>query len=278
MGIFVACGMLNNLVLLKIMSEEPENQIIEEEVPMQMIEEADPELEAMFKAGVHFGYSRSRRHPKMEQYIFGLRHNVEVFDLEKVRSELERALAFITEISQRGEILLFAGTKPAVQASVEQTALALGMPFMADRWIGGLLTNFYVIRKRMDYFEQLKDAKRSGDLAKYKKKEIAMKEKELERLERNFRGVVSLKKRPFALFIVDPEEEITAVREAKRLLIPVIAIANNDVNPDLADYIIPANDSARSSVSFILDRVADAWKKGKEQPALIEPASSQAAV
>lgn len=259
------------------MSEELENQIIEEEVPMQMIEEADPELEAMFKAGVHFGYSRSRRHPKMGQYIFGLRHNVEVFDLEKVRSELEQALAFITEISQKGEILLFAGTKPAVQASVEETALALGMPFMADRWIGGLLTNFYVIRKRMDYFEQLKEAKRSGDLAKYKKKEIAMKEKELERLERNFRGVVSLKKRPFALFIVDPEEEITAVREAKRLSIPVIAIANNDVNPDLADYIIPANDSARSSVSFILDRVADAWKKGKEQAARIEPAPPQAA-
>ena len=248
------------------MSDETENQaVIEEEAPMQMIEEADPELEAMFKAGVHFGYSRSRRHPKMAPFMFGLRHNVEVFDLEKVRFQLTQALAVITEMSKKGEVLLFVGTKPAVQTIVEEAAQKIQMPFTTDRWIGGLLTNFHVMRKRMDYFEQMKEAKRSGEFSKYKKKEIVMKEKELERLEHNFRGVVSLKKRPTALFVVDPKEEITAVREAKRISLPVIAVANNDVDPDLANYIIPANDSARSSVSYILEKVVEAWKEGKKQ-------------
>jgi len=250
------------------MSEDEKNQILTNDGATQIIEEIDPELEAMFKAGVHFGYSRSRRHPKMGPYIFGLRHNVEVFDLEKVRFQLGEALSFIVEISKKNEVLLFVGTKPAAQTIIEETAVKTGMPFMADRWIGGLLTNFYVIRKRMDYFEQLKEAKQSGELStKYKKKEVTMKEKELGRLEHNFRGVVMLKKRPSALFVVDPKEEITAVREARRLSIPVIAIANNDVNPDLVDYVIPANDSARSSVSYILGKAVDAWKQGKKQAA-----------
>ncbi|PIR69510.1 MAG: 30S ribosomal protein S2 [Candidatus Niyogibacteria bacterium CG10_big_fil_rev_8_21_14_0_10_46_36] len=255
------------------MSEEVENEVAED-TPLQ-ITEADPELEAMFKAGVHFGYSRSRRHPKMGPYIFGLRHNVEVFDLEKVRTQLDRALDYVIEISKKGEVMLFVGTKPAVQTAVEETAGKIGMPFMTDRWIGGLLTNFYIIRKRMDYFEELKEAKRSGELSKYKKKEIVMKEKELERLEHNFRGVVQLRRRPAALFVVDPAEEITAVHEAQRLSIPVIAIANNDVNPTLVDYVIPANDSARSSVAYILDKVMDAWKKGKEQAPAETPQASE---
>lgn len=249
------------------MSDE-EKQIdssIEESQSGIGIAQADPELEAMFKAGVHFGYSRSKRHPKMEPFMFGLRFNVEVFDLEKVRVNLTKALAFIAEISKKGDVLLFVGTKPAIQGVVEEAAKKINMPFMTDRWIGGLLTNFPVIRKRMDYFEQLKEAKRSGDFAKYKKKEILMKDKELERLEHNFRGVVSLKKRPNALFIVDPKEEITAVREAKRIGIPVIAIANNDVDPFLADYVIPANDSARASVAYLLRHIVDSWEKGGKE-------------
>lgn len=229
---------------------------------------ADPELEAMFKAGVHFGYSRSRRHPAMAPFIFGLRHNVEVFDLGKVREKLREITTVIEKFAGEGKVILFVGTKPAIRVVLEETARKIGQPFMSDRWIGGLLTNFSVIRKRMDYFEGLREEKRSGELEKYTKKEQLMRTKEIERLEHNFRGVVSLKKIPDALFVVDTKEEITAVREAKRIGIPIFGILNNDGDPRVANYIVPANDSARSSVSYLLERIRDAWEKGKKSSSL----------
>lgn len=227
---------------------------------------SDQELEDMFKAGVHFGYSRSRRHPKMEPYIFGLRHNTEVFDLLKVRVKLSEASAYIAELAKKNKTLLFVGTKPSIRDIVEEHAKKINSPYMSDRWIGGLLTNFSVIRKRMDYFENIKRDKASGELGKkYTKKEVLMITKELDRLEHNFRGAVSLKKIPDAIFIIDPKEEKTALREAQKMRLPVIAVVNTDTDPTGIQYIIPANDSARSSVHYLLGRVVATWQENVGQ-------------
>lgn len=222
---------------------------------------ADPELEAMFKAGLHFGYSKTRRHPKMEKYLFGVRNNVEIFDLEKTRAKLAEALAYIKELKTQNKIIVFAGTKSQIQDLVESAGQETELPYASRRWIGGLLTNFSIVRKRIDYFEDLKRKRTSGELAgKYTKKEINDIDKELVKLELNFSGVASLKKLPDALFIIDPKEESTALREAKRVGIPVIALASSDVDPESVDYVIPGNDSARASVAYILEKVVDAWK------------------
>ncbi|PIR70113.1 MAG: 30S ribosomal protein S2 [Candidatus Niyogibacteria bacterium CG10_big_fil_rev_8_21_14_0_10_42_19] len=224
----------------------------------------DPELEIMLKAGLHFGYSRSKRHPKMKPYIFGQRNGVEVFDLEKVRDNLKDALAFIAELSGQGKNMILVGTKVAARGSIEKAARDLGLPYVSNRWIGGTLTNFNMIRKRIDYFENLKEDKKSGALEeKYTKKEVLRLSEKIIKLEVIFGGVASLKKLPDALFIVDPEEEITAVREARRLSIPIIGLASNDNNPDEVTYLIPGNDSSRASINFIIERVSEAWQKGK---------------
>lgn len=222
---------------------------------------SDPELEAMFKAGLHFGYSRTRRHPKMEKYLFGVRNNVEVFDLEKTRAKLAEVLAYIKELKAQNKIMVFAGTKAQIQDLVENAGKESALPYASRRWIGGLLTNFNVVRKRIDYFEDLKQKRTSGAFeGKYTKKEINDIDKELIKLEINFSGVATLKKLPDALFMIDPKEESTALREAKRMNIPTIALASSDVDPESVDHVIPGNDSARASVSYILNRIVETWK------------------
>lgn len=232
-----------------------------EPVPVSNSSAIDPELESMFRAGFHFGYSKTRRHPKMEKYLFGVRNNVEIFDLEKTRVKLSEALAVIKELKAQNKVMVFVGTKSQIQDLVESAGAQTGLPYASRRWIGGLLTNFNIVRKRIDYFEDLKRKRTSGELeGKYTKKEINDIDKELVKLETNFSGVASLKKLPDALFIIDPKEESTALREAKRTNIPAIALASNDVDPESVDYIIPGNDSARASVSYILDRIIEVWK------------------
>ena len=222
---------------------------------------ADPELEQMFKAGLHFGYSRTRRHPKMEPYLFGMRNNVEIFDLVKVRVKLNEAILFIKELKANNKIMVLVGTKPHIQDLIEKAGRETVLPYVSKRWIGGLLTNFPIIRKRIDHFESLRQERASGVLeGKYTKKEINDIDKDLVKLEINFGGVASLKKLPDALFIIDPKEESTSLREAVRINIPVIALASSDADPESVQYVIPGNDSARASVSYILEKVVEAWK------------------
>lgn len=222
----------------------------------------DQELEEMFRAGVHFGYSRTRRHPKMRPYIFGLRNNIEVFDLERVREKIREAEAFLKELAASRGILLLVGTKPAISGLVKKSAEELEMPYVVNRWSGGLFTNFSEIRKRLDHLKGLKDKRTSGELAKYTKKEQLEFSEEIEHLERKFSGVVSLKKIPDALLIVDPREERTATREALQLGIKSVGITNIDCNPDEVTLPIPANDSAPSSVKYILEKLVAAYKEG----------------
>lgn len=222
----------------------------------------EKELEDMFKAGVHFGYSRSKRHPKMAQYLFGIRNNVEIFDLEEVRDKLNEALAFVRALGEEKKTILFVGTKPATRDIMEKTALELGMPYVKERWLGGTITNFSMIRKRLDYFESIGQQQSSGGLAKYTKKERLDISKKLERLEHNFGGIVKLKGKPNAVFIIDPKEEDIAVKEADCANIPTIAIMNSDSNPENIKYPIPANDDSYSSVSYLLSSVSKAYQDG----------------
>lgn len=232
------------------------------------LQEIDPEIEEMFRAGVHFGYSRSRRHPKMKPYIFGMRNNVEVLDLAKVRDKLKEAEEFLKELASAKGVLLIVGSKPSAAPLVEKAGQELGMPYSARRWPGGMLTNFGMVRKRLDYLEDLKAKKVSGELAKYTKKEQLVFNEEIERLERKFAGLISLKKVPEAVLVIDPCEEKTAVREARRLGLKTAGIVNIDCDPDLMSHPIPANDSAQSSIQYILERLVKAYKEGAEAAAL----------
>ena len=225
-------------------------------------EKLDPELDLMFRAKVHVGYSRTRRHPRMRPYIFGLRNTVEIFNLEKVSEKIQEAEAFLKEAAAARAVVLLVGSKPSASLAIEKAAGELGMPYVANRWPGGLLTNFVEIRRRLDYFDDLKTKRATGGLARYTKKEQLVFGDELLRLERKFGGIVSLKKLPDVLVVVDPEEEETAIREARGLGIPSVGIANIDCDPELVTHVIPANDSAQSSISYVMDRLIAAYKAG----------------
>ncbi len=220
-------------------------------------------VEAMFKVGAHFGLSKARRHPSTKPYVFGVKNNIEIFDLEKTADALEKAKAFIASVSANGkQILLVAGKSEAIPA-VKGAALKAGQPVVGGRWIGGTLTNFLQIRKRIDHYENRLKEKEKGELAKYTKKERLLIDREIAKLETLFGGIVSMKDKPGALIVVDPKKEHIAVEEARQMGIPVVAIASSDCDLSLVDYAIPANDGSASSVAFFLNELASAYVNAK---------------
>lgn len=253
--------------------EEEEDEIIAraETKEQVMPKTIDPELEEMYKVGAHYGYTRSKRHPKMAEFVFGAKNNVEIFDLEKTREKLKKAEEFLKELAKENKPVLFVGAKPSIKHLTEKYAKEAGSPYFANRWIGGFLTNFVTLRKRMDYFQEIKIKKESPEYKNITSKKERIKiEKEFARLEKLFAGVLSIKELPSALLIIDPKEENTAVREAKRKNIPIIAILNTDCNPEDAEYVIPANDIAPASVEYLLNKLTKAYleeKKEISQPA-----------
>lgn len=212
-------------------------------------------VKEMFKAGVHFGHKKSNRHPKMEQYIYGLKNNIHIIDLEKTIENMEIALEFIEGIIKNGGKILFVGIRPQCQSLIEETAKNCKMPYVSLRWIGGLLTNFKTIRKRIDYFVDLEKKREEGGLKKYTKKEQKHFDKEIEKLKKNFNGIKDLKELPEAIFVLGVKEHITPIREAKIKKIPVIALVDTDSNPSLVDYVIPSNDEAISALQFMLNQI-----------------------
>ncbi|MEK7460428.1 MAG: 30S ribosomal protein S2 [Patescibacteria group bacterium] len=217
----------------------------------------------MFAAGAHFGYSRSRRHPSTKQFIFGTKNGVEILDLEKTSVELERAKEYIKSLAKGGKQILFVGTKNEGKKALEDGALSIDMPYVAERWVGGVLTNFSEIKKRIALLEDLRAKRENGELAVYTKKERLLIDKDIERLERNFSGLVTMKEIPVALFILDPRKESIAVKEAQFLKIPIIALANSDCNLKEVDFPIPGNDSSVSSISFFINHITEAFKAGR---------------
>ena len=217
----------------------------------------------MFAAGAHFGYSRSRRHPSAKKFIFGTKNGIEIMDLEKTSVELNNALAFVKTLAKGGKQILFVGTKSESKKLVEDGAVSIDMPFVAERWVGGVLTNFSEIKKRVALLEDLRAKKEKGELAMYTKKERSLIDKDIERLERNFAGIVTMKSTPAAMFVVDPRKESIAIKEAQYLGVPVIALASSDCNLKEIDFPIPGNDSSVASVSFFIAQVTAAFKAGR---------------
>lgn len=220
-------------------------------------------IDEMFKVGAHFGYSKTRRHSSIAPYIFGVKNKVEIIDLEKTEQLLEEALKFISVLAKEGKQILFVGGKNEARGALKLAAESIGMPFVDGRWIGGTLTNFPEIKKRLIKMEDLVKQKEKGELSKYTKKERLMIDREIANLERFFSGILSMKDLPKALVVVDSKKEIISVTEAKKMNIPVVALCGTDCDIIEINYPIVANDASVSSITFFVNEIAKAYQKAK---------------
>ena len=221
----------------------------------------DKDIQEMVKAGLGWGLKPTNIYPKVRPYILGVKNNVSVFDLEKTKRLMDKALAFLASGYEKQKTILFVGAVPAARESVKKLAEELECPYIVERWVGGLITNFDEIKKRVDYLEELREKKEKGAFGEISAKEKNDLLRELERLERNFSGIVSLKKLPDVIFLVDPPKHMTAVREARKKGIPIVALANVDCDISLIDYPILGNSRARSSINYVLEKIKEALKK-----------------
>ncbi|HJW22733.1 MAG TPA: 30S ribosomal protein S2, partial [Candidatus Limnocylindrales bacterium] len=219
-------------------------------------------MRQLLEAGVHFGHQTRRWNPKMRPYIFAERNGIHIIDLAQTRSRLDAALDFVRETVARGDVVLFIGTKKQAQEPVAQEASRAAMPYVNRRWLGGMLTNFVTIRKRIGLLDQLEARQQAGEFERMPKKEAAKLQEELAKLQATLGGIRKLKRLPAAVFIVDPHREQIAVVEANKLEIPVIGTGDTNVDPDQLDYIIPANDDAIRSIRLLCALVADAALEG----------------
>lgn len=216
-------------------------------------------IDNLFAVGAHYGFAKSRRHPSAEKFIFGSKNRVDLIDLEKTTELLTKAEAFVTDLASTGANILFVGGKNEARDIVTKFAQKIGMPYVAGRWIGGTLTNFPQIRKRVETMLDLKNQREKGELVKYTKKERLLISRDIEKLEKMFGGIADMTALPKALFIVDPRYEETALREAKSLNIPVVAICGTDNDFSKIDYAIPGNDSNRKSIEFFVEKIANVY-------------------
>jgi small subunit ribosomal protein S2 len=215
-------------------------------------------VEAMLKSGVHFGHQKSRKDPRMEEYIFTTRKGISIIDLQKTLEKLEEALEFVKKIKGEGKKIIFVGTKKQVKDIVRSAALKSGMPYVVERWLGGTLTNFKAIKYRTKYLKDSQEKLTQGEFKKYTKLEQIKKSEELEKLEKKMGGIKYLDEMPGAVFVTDAKEDELAIKEAKKVNVPVIALVDTNVNPALANYPIPANDDAISSVRLMLGYICKA--------------------
>lgn len=224
-----------------------------------------PSLVEMLQAGVHFGHQVSRWHPKMAPYIFTQRNGIHVIDLEKTRQHLETVLSNIRQMAETGKMILFVTTKPQAQEIVRQAAIDCGMPYLVERWLGGLLTNFSEIRKLIQKYLRLKEQQASGELERYTKKEQLDIARELEKMDQTLAGLSLLERLPDALFLPAMQREKTAVVEANKMGVDIIGVCDTNANPEKATYVIPANDDAVNSIKLIVGLVAEAVKEGRAE-------------
>lgn len=215
-------------------------------------------MKQLLEAGVHFGHQTRRWNPKMAEYIFTERNGIYIIDLQKTVKKIEEAYFFIREVVMNGEDVLFVGTKKQAQDSIKEEAERSGQFYVNSRWLGGMLTNFKTIRKRIDRLNQLKEMEENGIFDVLPKKEVTRLRGEMQKLEKNLGGIKDMKKLPGALFIVDPKKERIAIHEARKLGIPVVAIVDTNCDPDEVDYVIPGNDDAIRAVKLIASKIADA--------------------
>jgi small subunit ribosomal protein S2 len=220
-------------------------------------------MKDLLEAGVHFGHQTRRWNPKMKEYIFGERNGIYIVDLQKTHRLLQEALQYVQDLAVQGRTVLFVGTKRQAQDSIAEEAQRCGMPFVTERWLGGLLTNFVTIRKSLDRLKDLELMGTDGRHERLTKKEVAHLEKERMKLEKSLRGIKGMKNVPDSVFVIDTRKEAIAVAEARKLKIPVIGIVDTNCDPDEVDYIIPGNDDALRAIKLFAGRVADAVLAGR---------------
>ncbi len=233
-------------------------------------------MKQLLEAGVHFGHQTRRWNPKMAPYIFTERNGIYIIDLQKTVKKLEEAYNFIHEIAAEGGEILFVGTKKQAMDSIKEEAERCNMPFVNARWLGGMLTNFVTIKRRIKRLEQLKKMEEDGTFDLLPKKEVIKLKLEREKLEKFMGGITEMKKQPAAMFIVDPRKERIAVLEAKKLGIPIVAIVDTNCDPDEVDYVIPGNDDAIRAVKLIAGAMADAVIAGRQGETVVEAAEEAA--
>lgn len=223
----------------------------------------DLEVEEMFKMGVHLGHAKGKRNPAMSPFVFGVRNNVEIIDLEKTKAKLHEACEFLKKAAANGKMVLLTGTRPASRKALEDASAETGMPAVTLRWVGGTLTNFKVIFGQIELLERLEKEKASGEFLKYTKKEKIRLEKKLARLHHVFDGMRTLKKLPDILFVVDISHDDLPVREARRMNIPIVALTDTNTDPNIITYPVPSNDDALPAVRYMVGRIKDAILEGK---------------
>jgi small subunit ribosomal protein S2 len=216
----------------------------------------------MIEAGVFYGRKKSKTNPKMRQFVFGNRGGVDVINLQKTAEMLVNALGFIKEKARNNALVLFVGTEPAAEAPILAIAKEFEMPYVTVRWVGGTITNFKIISKRVEYLKKLRSDLVTGALDKYTKKERLKMDKEVHRLEQLMGGLENLSREPDVLVVVNPMLHSAAIREAKRKKIPIVALANMDADPDDIDYCVPGNDKAKTSIVWFLKNIETAMKEG----------------
>jgi small subunit ribosomal protein S2 len=219
----------------------------------------------LLEAGVHFGHQTRRWNPKMRPFIFAERNGIHIIDLAQTVHRLDSALEFVADTVASGDTVLFVGTKKQAQEPISEEATRAEMPYVNQRWLGGMLTNFVTIRKRLGLLDQLEARKQNGDFDRLTKKEASRLTEQMMRLQRTLGGVRRMKRLPGALFVIDPHRERIAVTEARKLEIPVIGTGDTNVDPDQLDYIVPANDDAIRSIRLLCRLVADAAIEGMAQ-------------
>jgi small subunit ribosomal protein S2 len=219
-------------------------------------------MKELLEAGVHFGHQTKRWNPKMKDYIFGERNGIYIIDLQKTQKLFQESLQYVEELSAQGGTIIFVGTKRQAQEAIREEAVRCGSPYVTERWLGGLLTNFVTIRKSLDRLKELEMVSTDGRAERLTKKELARLEKERVRLEKNLQGLKQMKTVPDAIFVIDTRKEAIAVKEARKLKIPVVGVVDTNCDPDEVDYVIPANDDALRAIRLFAGRIADAVLAG----------------
>ena len=225
-------------------------------------------MKQLLEAGVHFGHQTRRWDPKMAEYIFQARNGIHIIDLQKTSKKLDEAYNFIKEQAEEGKDILFVGTKKQAQECVKEAAIKCGMFYVDQRWLGGMLTNYKTIQKRVERLKNLEEMRDNGTFDLLPKKEVINLKKEMDKLERNLGGIKEMKKLPGAIFIVDPKKERIAILEARKLNIPIVGLIDTNCNPEDVDYPIPGNDDAIRAVKLIADVIANAVIEGRQGEAM----------
>lgn len=234
-------------------------------------------MKQLLEAGVHFGHQTRRWNPKMAEYIFTERNGIYIIDLQKTVKKLDEAYMYVRDLAAEGEEIIFVGTKKQAQDSIREEAERCSMPYVNARWLGGMLTNFKTIRRRVGRLAQLKAMKEDGTFDLLPKKEVIKLELEIEKLEKFLGGITEMKKVPKAMFVVDPRKERIAISEAIKLGMPIVAIVDTNCDPDEIDYVIPGNDDAIRAVKLIAGAMADAVIEGRQGEDVTEEAAEEVA-